>query len=352
MTLPSSLPLGLNVSDRPSAAAHSDYFSTGNTVNLNRVVTDGTTDGRAAELVLYQYVAPGPDWGPHLTSGPNETYGYQYGRFEARIKTADCSTDPNAGVVSAFFTFFNNGTDADADTLPDNSEIDFEWLCAEPNVMYLTMYTDYLDEYNLRKVTRSIDLATGEIRETCYEVATGTCSQQLTGVEASPSSITPIPSYDSSQAFDDYGISWDETGVQWWIIDPADGFNITLWDYRGPSSRIITRPAHFMLNLWHTARACSARQARRQVNPHQQQVSVRRLGKIYGVGRVPQSRCFAPGRRRRLLDACARHQIDLDCDHLTDHHDLGRQFHRRDELPHRAFSRREHWLGRNRDPQP
>ena len=121
----------------------------------------------AAKLFLPKGVAPTPNFGPELVSNKY----YYYGNYEARIKTANCSDDPNAGVVSGFFTYFNDGTDKNGNKIPDNSEIDFEWLCAEPNVIYLTMYTDYRNGIDLRKVTREIDIATGEVKLTCYELS-------------------------------------------------------------------------------------------------------------------------------------------------------------------------------------
>jgi hypothetical protein len=68
---------------------------------------------------------------------------YKYGTYWARVKTANCSAQPKAGVVTGIFTYFNDGANHNGNGLPDNSEIDFEWLCAKPEVVHLSIWTDY-----------------------------------------------------------------------------------------------------------------------------------------------------------------------------------------------------------------
>jgi hypothetical protein len=155
-------------------------------------------------------------------------------------------------VVTGFFTFFNNGSDATGCGLPDNSEIDFEWLCAEPHVVHLTMWTNFRETDDAhRKVFREIDLAAGIIRRTCYDEVWGSY-QPLSGVEAQPASIQPIPGYNSGTAYYEYGFTWALDRVTWWIVRPDTGLPMILWDYRGPAARITSRPAQIMTNVWHT----------------------------------------------------------------------------------------------------
>jgi hypothetical protein len=178
----------------------------------------------------------------------------QFGTFSTRLRTADCGGQPNAGVVTGFFTFFNDGSDTTGDGLPDNSEIDFEWLCAEPQTLYLTMWTDYRDSDAAQKrVSRGINLATGTILYTCYYTAFGDCTEALSGAEAAPSTLAPLAGYDSSARYYEYGFDWATDSVVWWIRNPQDSQKITLWNYRGPKARITQIPAAFLTNVWHTS---------------------------------------------------------------------------------------------------
>jgi beta-glucanase (GH16 family) len=177
---------------------------------------------------------------------------YRYGSFSSRLKAASCAVEPRAGVVTGFFTFFNNGGDITGCGLPDNSEIDFEWLAAEPQVVHLTMWTNFRESDDAhRKVFREIDLATGTIRKTCYDEVWGVY-QPLAGIEAQPAAIQAIPGYNSSTTYYEYGFTWAPNRVTWWIVRPDTGQPMILWDYRGPAARIPTIPAKLMTNVWHT----------------------------------------------------------------------------------------------------
>jgi hypothetical protein len=62
-------------------------------------------------------------WSLKLTLNPNAKRGvggspaaqtksrYKYGTYWARVKTANCSAQPKAGVVTGIFTYFNDGAD-------------------------------------------------------------------------------------------------------------------------------------------------------------------------------------------------------------------------------------------------
>jgi hypothetical protein len=231
-------------------AATSTYFtlSGGKSAATPNVANAAAGDGKVLQLKLAARPRAGAGNGPEIQSKTT----YQYGTYSTRLKAANCSAQPNAGVVTGFFTYFNNGTDTTGDGLPDNSEIDFEWLCAEPQVVYITMWTDYSGATDAhKKIFREIDLSTGTIRKTCYDEEWGVC-QPLSGAEAQPASITAIPGYNSGTAFYEYGFTWTSTGVRWWIVNPATGQQMTLWDYQGPAARITKVPAYYMTNVWHT----------------------------------------------------------------------------------------------------
>jgi hypothetical protein len=208
-------------------------------------------DGRSLKLTLNPNVSPGVNGAPAAET--NLRYGY--GTFWARAKTANCSAQPNAGVVTGIFTYFNNGSDLNGNGLPDNDEIDFEWLCAEPEVVYLTIWTDYQpDPVAFRQVIRSINLKTGTILMECFREQFGWCStvgQPLNASEQQPTTITPIPNYDSSTQYYYYGITYLANQVIFKIF--ANGVTYTLWNYQGPTSRIPDQPMYFMHNVWHTA---------------------------------------------------------------------------------------------------
>ena len=179
---------------------------------------------------------------------------FSFGTFASRLRTANCTGQSNAGVVTGLFTYFNDGTDTTADGLPDNSEIDFEWLCAEPQTIYLTLWTDYRDSDGAHKrVGRAVNLATGTILFTCYYTDFGDCTETLSFVEATPSTIAAIADYDSSKSYYEYGFDWSADGVVWWMIHPTRGDKIVLWDYRGPRARITQIPGAFLTNVWHTS---------------------------------------------------------------------------------------------------
>lgn len=188
-----------------------------------------------------------------------------FGTYTARLRVPDATAQPKAGAVVGFYTYYNDtyGSDLPKDEngngLPDNSEIDFEWLVADPQVIYLTAYTDYDDATgNTRKVGRVINLAKGTIYSTIYAERLGTTGTRLTGVENTPESIPAVADYDPVSRFYTYGFDWHPDRIRWWILLPGSsvdglvGDTLVLWDYRGPTERITQKPARLMINLWHT----------------------------------------------------------------------------------------------------
>jgi beta-glucanase (GH16 family) len=218
----------------------------GNSTVHPNIADRDAEDGKALELRL----GANPDPTPAGAAEVDSKKTFLYGTFTSRLRAADCSKQPGTGVVTGAFTYFNDGSDKDKDGLPDNSEIDFEFLCSQPNVIYLTIWTDYRasDEVHQR-VTRVIDLEAGKVLSTCYTENFGDC-QALSGAEASPSTVPAVPGYSSSTAYHDYSFTWTSTRVTFWT--EKDGKKVILWDYRGPRDRIPQRSAHYLLNVWHT----------------------------------------------------------------------------------------------------
>jgi beta-glucanase (GH16 family) len=185
-----------------------------------------------------------------------------FGTYSARIKIPSAETQPNIGAVVGFYTYYNDEwssilpPDINGNGIYDNSEIDFEWLIADPQIIYLTAWTDYQDYPDgstaFRKVGRILNLATGTIISTEYGETWGH-GVRLTGLENQPQTIPAIPGYDASKNFYTYGFDWQPNRIRWWIINPDNpNEQITLWDYRGPVERITQKPAFLSFNIWHT----------------------------------------------------------------------------------------------------
>lgn len=233
----------------PWAAATSPWFglnapSPGKALS-NQADTDAA-DGKALLLQVPIDALAGPGGGPQAETGEKALHG----TFTARIKTVDCAGQNDAGVVTGFFTYFNDGSDQNGDGIADNSEIDFEWLCAEPQTLYLTMWTDY-DDTRHKRVGRQINMATGAIKYTSYFESFGT-GTALVGLENQPKTLTGLPGYNSAARYHEYGFSWSASRVIWWIVHPTTGEKVVLWDYQGNAARIPARPAYYMINAWHS----------------------------------------------------------------------------------------------------
>ncbi len=231
-----------------SASARFDFVSHGGSQAVSNIPAAGAEDGKALQLSIGKGAAVSPAGGSEVESKSL----FQYGTLTARIRTADCKEQPNAGIVTGFFTYFNDGSDQNGNGLPDNSELDFEWLCGEPQVLYLTFWTDYRDADAVSKrVTRTVNLATGKILDTEYREGWG-AGTKLTGAENDPTTVATVAGYNSSTAFYEYGLSWDAERVLGWMINPKDSSRLVLWDYRGPRARIPARASRFLINAWHT----------------------------------------------------------------------------------------------------
>lgn len=193
--------------------------------------------------------------------GPNFTSNNicHFGTYAARIKIPDATSQPNVGAVVGFYTYYNDEynttepADINGNGLHDNSEIDFEWLIADPTVIYITAYTDYHGPTGeARKIGRIINLAKGIIYKTEYAESLGGAGTKLTGVENQPEILEALPGYDASKQFYTYGFDWHSDGIRWWMLHPETNDTIVLWDYKGPQERITQKKAYLMMNIWHT----------------------------------------------------------------------------------------------------
>ena len=204
-------------------------------------------DGFTLDLVYPGSTAPsysGPAWATQLEAA--EARGY--GSYGARLRVAAA---PGRGLVSAFFTYFNDGIDHDGDGIIDNHEIDYEFLAAEPSAIYMTVWTAYQADANgetFRKVTRKVDLRRGRVWQT---PPGGEGTYDL--VEIAPLGWK-VRGFTTTRKYRTYRFDWQATEIVFGIdLNDGQGFRV-LWDLTGaPNTVIPTHPAPCFVNLWHNA---------------------------------------------------------------------------------------------------
>jgi len=178
--------------------------------------------------------------GPEIISN-HFTY---FGTYSARLKVPDVrEVQPNTGAVVGYFTYY-------MDSIYGLSEIDFEWLVADPSIIYIGTWTGNRRE--LKRIGRTINLARGIIYNTIYKVGFKGEPTDLTGAQNQPETIAAIDKYDASSGFYTYGFDWHADRLTWWMIDPATGKKIVLWDYKGSQRGIPQHQSYYRMNFWHT----------------------------------------------------------------------------------------------------
>jgi hypothetical protein len=203
------------------------------------------SDGEVARLVfkgvpgLGTYDRVGPPYASELATVRDD---FHFGTYRMRARLAACA--PGEEVVNGLFTYFNDGTDHDNDGLPDNSEIDLEILCGTPDVVFLSVWTDYdIDEDRFRKWTRAIDFATGTVWES---PADDTHDLVLVGVQ--PALVRP--GFLAPHHFVELGFEWRTDRVRYFAV--VDGAELPLWELTG-AARVPQLPATLIFNVWHPA---------------------------------------------------------------------------------------------------
>lgn len=183
---------------------------------------------------------PGAGHGPEISS-KNYTH---FGTYAARIKIPDVKNiQPNVGAVVGYFTYHS-------DSVPGLSEIDYEWLIADPELIYIGTWTG--KRGNLKRIGRTINLAKGTIYNTIYRERGSGFQRPLTGLQSQPDSIPALEGYDASARFYTYGFDWHPDRIRWWLINPATSDTIVLWNYRGSREGIPPNHTRYMFNFWHT----------------------------------------------------------------------------------------------------
>mgnify|MGYP001627344889 CR=1 FL=1 len=167
-----------------------------------------------------------------------------FGSYAARLKVPEArSVQPNVGAVVGYFTYH-------VDSILGLSEIDFEWLIADPTVIYVGTWTGAPGQ--LKRVGRTINMAEGKIYETSFREGHGGARTALTGMQNQPETIEAIPDFDASAGFYTYGFDWYPDRIQWWMLHPTNGEKIVLWDYQGSTVGIPQNRTRYRMNFWHT----------------------------------------------------------------------------------------------------
>jgi hypothetical protein len=183
---------------------------------------------------------PGAGRGPEIIS-KDFTH---FGTYAARLKVpAIKSVQPNTGAVVGYFTYH-------VDSVPGLSEIDYEWLIADPEIIYIGTWTGLRGD--LRRIGRTINMATGTIYNTGYKERLSGINNSLSGEQNQPETLQAIEGYDASARFYTYGFDWYPDRIRWWLIHPVTADTVVLWDYRGSQVGIPQNKTRYRLNFWHT----------------------------------------------------------------------------------------------------
>jgi len=178
--------------------------------------------------------------GPELISN----YFTHFGTYAARLKIPKVSDiQPNVGAVVGYFTYHR-------DSIPGLSEIDFEWLLADPEIIYIGTWTGQRGK--LKRVGRTINMAKGIIYCTEYKERPGEVRNLLTGIQNQPDTIPAIKHYDASSQFYTYGFNWYPDRIRWWMLQPETADTVVLWDYQGSQVGIPQNRSQYRLNFWYT----------------------------------------------------------------------------------------------------
>ena len=182
----------------------------------------------------------GPGKGPEIISKKFT----HFGTYSTRLKVPDVKDEqPNVGAVVGYFTYHED----DQEGL---SEIDFEWLVADPRIIYVGTWTG--EHGKLQRIGRIINLAKGEIIETISKVNYDGKPTPLEGLQNMPEVIPAIENYDASSQFYTYGFDWESERMRWWMIHPETADTVMLWDYQGSKLGIPQHASKYRMNFWHT----------------------------------------------------------------------------------------------------
>ena len=226
-----------------SASPYFRYGSSGNKADFKWKMGVTSPTEPSTKILLFKIDpndSAGAGRGPEVIS-KNFTH---FGTYSARLKVPHVKDiQPNAGAVVGYFTYH-------VDSVPGLSEIDFEWLIADPSIIYIGTWTGAHGQ--LKRIGRTINLAKGIIYSTITKEGYKGTPTPFTGLQNQPETIPAIEGYDASAKFYTYGFDWYRDRLRWWIIHPDTGEKIILWDYQGSLTGIPQNHSHYRMNFWHT----------------------------------------------------------------------------------------------------
>lgn len=219
------------------------YGSTGTKAGFkwkSGIKSDETADSKILSFKLDPKEAAGAGKGPEIISKKFT----HFGTYSTSLKVPDPrDVQPNVGAVVGYFTYHE---DAELGL----SEIDFEWLLADPEVIYVGTWTGKSGK--LKRIGRTINLAKGMIYTTEYREDHTKTKEKLSGNNQNfPEKIEAIEGFDASAQFHTYGFDWHPDRVRWWMLHPTTADTVVLWDYRGERG-IPQHPSKYRMNFWHT----------------------------------------------------------------------------------------------------
>lgn len=166
---------------------------------------------------------------------------FGFGTYRFRLQFSSCDPSRGENLSNGAFLYFNDHQDRNQNGMEDNSEIDFEFACSEPQSLYLTSWTDYTDDAHFIKRTRRIDFATGEV----WQTEEGQEGQYGLGQRWREARFQR-PEIILNAHFYEMGFDWTTTGLRFFLQLPAG--RLELWRLQG--SHVIPQyPGHFRFNL-------------------------------------------------------------------------------------------------------
>ena len=203
-------------------------------------------DGEELALVLPGIRGLGPDdhAGPDVATQISTKQFVEYGTMRTRVRFATCQ--PGEEAVNAAFAFFNDGTDANANGLADNPEIDFQVLCGRPSFIVLTVWKDFDTASDgtehFYKTSRAVDTASGDL----YALSS---PSDYPYVRAGNDGRLALPVFPDPNVFYEIGFEWQPDSVRFFVV--SGGAELTLW-------KMVDRayvpgvPLQVMYNVWHS----------------------------------------------------------------------------------------------------
>jgi len=226
-----------------TSSDHFRYGSTGNKADFSWNLGIDSPSEPGTKILSFKIDPadkPGAGRGPEIISNQFT----HFGTYATRLKIPDVrKIQPNVGAVVGYFTYH-------MDSLQGLSEIDFEWLLADPQIIYVGTWTG--PRGKLQRIGRTINLAEGEILSTTFREGHQGERTSLTGAQNQPGTLQPIEAYDASAQFYTYGFDWHPDHLRWWMIHPVSVDTVVLWDYQGSTLGIPQHASHYRMNFWHT----------------------------------------------------------------------------------------------------